>query len=72
MMNGPVLVTYATRSGSTAGIAEAIAKTLADKGLPVDVCPMHEVKDISPLPGRGRGQRDPGAKVASRGHAVYQ
>lgn len=44
----PVLVTYATRSGSTVGVAEAIAKTLAERGTPVVVRPMNEVKDLSP------------------------
>jgi len=47
-MNGPILVTYATRSGSTAGVAEAIAKTLAESGTQVDVLAMNDVKDITP------------------------
>jgi menaquinone-dependent protoporphyrinogen oxidase len=45
--NKPILVTYASRSGSTAGVAEAIAKTLAESGAPVEVRPMHEVTDLS-------------------------
>jgi len=43
-----VLVTYATRSGSTAGVAEAIAKTLSESGLPVELKPIAEVKDVTP------------------------
>lgn len=47
MMNGKILVTYASRSGSTAGVAEAIGKTLAECGAIVDVRPMTEVDDLS-------------------------
>ena len=46
-MSNKVLVTYASRSGSTAGVAEVIGKTLADTGLPVDVLPMQEVTDLA-------------------------
>ena len=48
MMNNRILVTYASRSGSTRGIAEAIGATLAESGLQVDVMPMQEVEDLSP------------------------
>jgi menaquinone-dependent protoporphyrinogen oxidase len=47
-MNKKILVTYASRAGSTAGIAEAIGKTLAESGAQVDVIPMNEVQDLSP------------------------
>jgi menaquinone-dependent protoporphyrinogen oxidase len=53
-MNDRILVTYATCTGSTIGVAEAIGKTLADGGvgenhrLQVDVLPMQEVKDLAP------------------------
>lgn len=47
-MNDKILVTYASRAGSTAGVAEAIGKTLMEKGLPVDVLPLQEVKDLTP------------------------
>ena len=47
-MDDKVLVTYASRLGATAGVAEAIGKTLAEGGMVVDVLPMHAVKDVSP------------------------
>jgi menaquinone-dependent protoporphyrinogen oxidase len=47
-MSNAVLVTYATRCGSTAGVAEAIAKTLAEGGAAVELRPMQEVKDVAP------------------------
>lgn len=47
-MNDKILVTYASRNGSTAGVAEAIGKTLAEAGMPVDVLPMQEVEDLAP------------------------
>jgi menaquinone-dependent protoporphyrinogen oxidase len=47
-MEDRILVAYATRAGSTAGVAEAIGKTLTDKGHQVDVLPMQSVKDLSP------------------------
>lgn len=43
-----ILVTYASRSGSTAEVAEAIGKTLSEGGLQVDVISMNDVKDLSP------------------------
>jgi len=47
-MSDKILVTYASRAGSTAGVAEAIGKTLAEGGAQVDVLPMQGVKDLSP------------------------
>lgn len=47
-MNNKILVTYASRAGSTAGVAEAIANTLTEGGAQVDVIPMQDVKDLSP------------------------
>jgi menaquinone-dependent protoporphyrinogen oxidase len=47
-VDNKILVTYASRFGSTAGVAEAIGKTLADSGVQVDIFPMKEVKDLSP------------------------
>jgi menaquinone-dependent protoporphyrinogen oxidase len=47
-MDNKILVTYASRFGSTKGVAEAIGKTLAESGAQVDIFPMREVKDLSP------------------------
>jgi menaquinone-dependent protoporphyrinogen oxidase len=46
-MNDKILVTYASRTGTTAGVAEAIGKTLAEGGAQVDVRPMQEVTDLT-------------------------
>ena len=43
-----VLVTYATRHGSTAGIAERIAKGLREAGLDAEARPVTEVRDLDP------------------------
>lgn len=45
-MTGRILVGYATRTGSTTGVAEAIGKTLAERGFAVDVKPMRERPSI--------------------------
>lgn len=42
-----ILVTYASRSGSTAEIAEAVGKALTQNGTSVDVLPMQDVKNLS-------------------------
>lgn len=47
-VSNTILVTYASRAGSTAGVAEAIGKTLAEHGLQVDVRPMSDVVDLAP------------------------
>ena len=47
-MSNKILITYASRTGATAGVAEAIAKTLADNGAEVDVYPMQAIKDLTP------------------------
>lgn len=47
-MNERILVTYASRSGSTAATAEAISKTLLEDGVQVDLLPMQDVKDLTP------------------------
>lgn len=46
-MNNRILVTYASRAGSTAAIAQAIGKTLTQNSTLVDVVPMQDVKDLS-------------------------
>jgi menaquinone-dependent protoporphyrinogen oxidase len=45
-MSNTILVTYASRAGSTAGVADAIGKTLAESGAQVDVRPMSDVIDL--------------------------
>jgi menaquinone-dependent protoporphyrinogen oxidase len=41
-------VAYASRAGSTAGVAEAIGVTLAESGAQVEVRLMKDVKDLAP------------------------
>jgi menaquinone-dependent protoporphyrinogen oxidase len=48
LMTEKILVTYATCTGSTVGVAEAIGKTLSEGGAQVDVLPMQAVKDLAP------------------------
>lgn len=43
-----VLVAYATKHGSTREIAEAIATTLADRGIPSDAFVVDAVADVGP------------------------
>jgi menaquinone-dependent protoporphyrinogen oxidase len=47
-MSTQYLVTYASRANSTAGVAEAIGKSLGKRGLRVDVMEMSAVKDLTP------------------------
>lgn len=47
-MSNKILVTFASRTGSTAGIAKAIGQTLIESGAEVDVRPMQNVEDIAP------------------------
>ena len=47
-MADTILVTYASRAGSTAGVAEAIGRTLAAGGAQVEVRPMQAVTDLTP------------------------
>lgn len=46
-MLNKILVTYASRAGSTVGVAEAIGKSLVEGGAEVDIIPMQDVKDLS-------------------------
>jgi menaquinone-dependent protoporphyrinogen oxidase len=46
-MNNKILVTYASRAGSTAEVAQAIGQTLTEGGAQVDVISMTDVKDLS-------------------------
>jgi menaquinone-dependent protoporphyrinogen oxidase len=43
-----VLVTYATKHGATAEIAEKIGQTLRDAGLQADVLPANRIRDLTP------------------------
>jgi menaquinone-dependent protoporphyrinogen oxidase len=45
-MSTSVLVAYATRYGSTQEVAEAVAATLRERGLAVDIGPMREVRSL--------------------------
>ena len=47
-MENRVLVTYATKHGATAGIAEKIAQVLREAGLAVDLKPAGQVADVTP------------------------
>ncbi len=47
-MSAPYLVTYATRYGSTAGVAKIIRDVLAEGGMRADLMPMTEVRDLTP------------------------
>lgn len=47
-MSKKVLVTYATKHGATAEIAEKIAELLQEAGLPTDVAPVKQVKELTP------------------------
>ena len=47
-MSEKILVAYASRAGSTAGVADAIGKTLSEGGAQVEVRPMTDVKDLTP------------------------
>ena len=46
-MPNRILVTYASRAGSTAEVAQAIGRTLTEGGAEVDVIPMRNVTDLS-------------------------
>ena len=45
-MSDSILVTYATRYGSTQEVAEVIAATLRESGLEVDIQPMRKVQTL--------------------------
>jgi menaquinone-dependent protoporphyrinogen oxidase len=46
VMSNSILLAYATRYGSTQEVAEAIAATLREQGLEVDVQPMKKVRSV--------------------------
>ncbi len=47
-MSSRILVAYASRAGSTGGVAESIGETLAVSGTKVEVRRMREVHDLTP------------------------
>jgi menaquinone-dependent protoporphyrinogen oxidase len=47
-MTKRILVAYASRAGSTVGVAEAIGKCLVERGASVDIMAVETIKDISP------------------------
>lgn len=47
-MDGRILVTYASKYGATAQIAEKIGEVLCQAGLPADTLPVDQVRDLSP------------------------
>ena len=46
-MSPKILVTYASRAGSTRGVAEAISQTLSQRGFDVDVKPMADIHSVT-------------------------
>ena len=47
-MSDKILVAFASEGGATAGVAEAIGKSLAESGAQVEVRRMSDVKDLTP------------------------
>jgi menaquinone-dependent protoporphyrinogen oxidase len=71
-MNDKILVAYASQAGSTAGVAEAVGKTLTEGGFQVDVRPMKEVTDLSPYRAVVAGSAIHGSKWLPEGMAFLR
>jgi menaquinone-dependent protoporphyrinogen oxidase len=71
-MTDRILVTYASRTGSTAGVAEAIGKTLAQGDAEVDVVAMNEVKSLAPYGAVVAGSAIQGGKWLPEAMAFVQ
>jgi menaquinone-dependent protoporphyrinogen oxidase len=61
-MDDKILVTYASRAGSTAEAAELIGNTLAESGATVEIRDMKVVKDLTPFRAVIAGSAIRGAK----------
>ena len=61
-MTDKILITYASRTGYTGGVAECIRQTLAENGIPVDLCLMQHVTDLSSYKAVIAGSAIQGAK----------
>ena len=70
-MPDKILVVYASRAGSTAGVAEAIGKTLAESGVQVDVLPMKDVTDLAPYRAVVAGSAIQAQPMAAGSHAIH-
>jgi menaquinone-dependent protoporphyrinogen oxidase len=47
-MTDRILITYASCTGWTAGVADAIGRALAEQGAKAVVLPMADVRDLAP------------------------
>ena len=70
-MSDKILVTYASRLGSTAGVAEAIGKTLKDNGAQVEVQRMEDVTDVTPYAAVVAGSAIYAKQMAARSDSVH-
>lgn len=50
-MDKKILVAYASKYGSTGGVADAIGKELGNRGAAVDVCMLKNIRDLNPYRG---------------------